>query len=92
MSFSYGIFLSFVSILDSSLDTLGYSNPGRATSTTLGSAMLMGILSAFLFSYAVRTTLKFKYIISLSIFSLYSGLLGAVVTFALLNIMFVLKV
>lgn len=66
MSFSYGIFLSFVSILDSSLNSLGYSHPGRVTSITLGSAMLMGVFSAFFFSYAVRTTLKFKYIISLS--------------------------
>jgi hypothetical protein len=65
MSFSYGIFISFISILDESLATLGYENPGQATSTTIGSAMLMGTFSAFMFTRAIRNTLRYKLILSL---------------------------
>ncbi len=70
MSFSYGIFISFISILDESLATLGYQNPGQATSTTIGSAMLMGTFSAFMFTKAIRSTLKYKLILSICKFFL----------------------
>lgn len=65
MSFSYGIFISFVSILDESLAILDYGNPGRTTSATLSSAMLIGTISAFMFTKAIRISLKYKLIISL---------------------------
>lgn len=57
MSFSYGIFVSFVSILDQSLKSLDFENPNQATSTILGSALIMGTFSTFIFTKAIRMTL-----------------------------------
>ncbi len=68
MSFSYGIFISFVSILDESLATLGYNNPGKSTSATIGSAILVGTASALLFTWAIRKTNQYRNIISLCTF------------------------
>lgn len=60
MSCSYGIFLSFVSLLDQSLDILEYSNPGKATSVNLVCAITVGVFSSFGFSNAIKKTKKYK--------------------------------
>jgi hypothetical protein len=65
MSFSYGIFLSFISNLDDCLDIIGYDNPGKVTSITLGAAILMGAGSAFFFSNSIRKSYKYREIITL---------------------------
>lgn len=86
MSFSYGVFISFATVLDQGLKALGYQKPNIFTSTVILFAMLAGVISSFLFSYAMRVTRQYKNIISLCNFIFYLGLLGAFLNFALLLI------
>ena len=52
--------ISFLSVLDQTLSTLGYEDPGQATALTIASAMLIGIISATIFTTAIKITLKYK--------------------------------
>ena len=52
--------ISFLSVLDQTLSTLGYEDPGQATALTIASAMLIGIISAAIFTTAIKLTLKYK--------------------------------
>lgn len=92
MSFSYGIFLSFISNLDICLDIIGYENSGRVTSITLGAAILMGAGSAFFLTNSIRKSQKYREIITLCTQFNIIGLFGAVATFSLLCLTFSLKV
>ena len=65
MSFAYGSLISFFSLINQCLTILHYEKPATVTSITLLGAMAFGTVSAFFFSYSLRKTHKYRFIISL---------------------------
>ena len=68
MTLNYGTLTALILILDQLLAGLGYTNSGPYTSLTIGSAMIIGILSNPLFSYLLRKTKAYRMVSGLSIF------------------------
>lgn len=66
MTFNYGTLTAFIIIVDQMLVGLGYSNSGQVTSTTIISAMIVGILSNGIFSYLLRKTKAYRAVSALS--------------------------
>lgn len=71
MTFEYGIMISYLAILDQSLSSLGYEDPGQITAVTILSATVVGIFSTFIFSSTIKRTLMYKNIIGLCNFKSY---------------------
>lgn len=64
MSLSYGIFISFISVLNDCLEVLEFKESGKVTSIVIGFAMAVGAMFALFSTFAVRFTHKYKRIIS----------------------------
>lgn len=92
VSFSYGIFISYISLLNESLATLGYKQPGKTTSSLIIPALLMGIISTFLVIRAVTKTIKYRKIISICIYIFILGLIGSLINFGFNQLIFLLGV
>lgn len=75
MTFNYGTLTALILILDQLLAGLGFSDSGHMTSITVGSAMIIGILSNPIFSYLLNSTKAYRAVAALSTFILIQLLL-----------------
>ena len=92
MSLSYGSLISFFSIINQCMTIVGYKNPADQSSTIVIAALSLGLFSTILFSYGIRKTHKFRYIISICNIFLITGLMGAAFNFLLLQLSILLKI
>ena len=56
MSLNYGTLTATIAILDQAIKGLGYDNSSEVTSTTILSAMVVGVLGNPIFSILLRKT------------------------------------
>ena len=86
MTFEYGMTVSYLSILDQSLKSLGFHDPGQITSVSILSATSAGIFTTFFLISVLKKTLQYKRIILLCIIFLILGLIFGLVNFMALMV------
>ena len=60
MSLNYGTLTATIAILDQAIKGLGYDNSSEVTSTTILSAMVVGVLGNPIFSILLRKTKAYR--------------------------------
>ena len=65
MTCEYGSMVSFLSVLDHTLSSLGYEDPGQAAALTILATTIFGILPTFIFATLIKKTLQYKLMINI---------------------------
>ena len=68
MSLNYGTLTAMIMVLDQLLAGIGVSDSGQTTSITVGSAMVVGIISNPIFSFLLKSTKAYRAVTALSTF------------------------
>ncbi len=66
ISLNYGTLGATIGILDQAIKGLGYNNSSEVTSTTILSAMIVGILGNPVFSFLLKKTSAYRAVLGLS--------------------------
>ena len=57
--------VSFLSVLDQTLSSIGYKDPGQAAAITILATTIVGIVTTFFFANLIKKTLQYKLIITI---------------------------
>ena len=81
MTFEYGAMVSFLSVLDQTLSSIGYDDPGQAAALTILATTIFGILPTVIFSILIKRTLQYKLMLTIC-------LVFALITFIAMEVVF----
>jgi hypothetical protein len=63
MALNYGVSIGFFAALDQMLVGIGYDNSGKVISICASSAIIVGIVATFTYSYILKRTKQYKRVV-----------------------------